>query len=68
MSAQACEKLAALLRRVERALELASALACPAEAEVERFPNLFETACAAKPAFDQLKAEVVDAAGELERQ
>jgi len=67
MSGAACEELVDLLHRVERALELASALACPASAEAGKYESLLMNATTAHLAFDQLKATVATVANRLEQ-
>lgn len=67
MSDATCTELVDLLHRVERALELASALACPASAEPGKYESLMANASTAHLAFDQLKATVVETAKRLEQ-
>lgn len=67
MSGANHEELVGLLRRVERALELASTLACPASAEVGKCQSLLMNASTAHLAFDQLKATVAETANKLEQ-
>ncbi len=56
-----------LLHRVERALELASALACPASDAAGKYESLLANAATAHLAFDQLRASVVETANRLEQ-